>query len=108
MEGRLNARDMAFDAPAGEDDSYTPSMFLEASDVDPAEQVEAENWQSIQYQRLHDAIKELDDRSKDIIQKRWLNEDKATLHELADVYGVSAERIRQLENNAIKKIQKFM
>lgn len=108
MESRLNAKDMTFDAPVGEDDTYSPSMFLEADTLDPAEQAEADNWQDIQSSKLQLALATLDDRSQDILQQRWLTEDKATLHQLAAQYGISAERIRQLENNAIKKLQKAM
>jgi len=108
MESRLNAKDMTFDAPVGDDDSYSPSMFLEADSRDPAEQAEADNWQDIQSRKLKTALGTLDERSQDILQKRWLSEDKSTLHELAGKYGISAERIRQLENNAIKKLQNAM
>ncbi|PCJ49071.1 MAG: RNA polymerase sigma factor RpoH [Gammaproteobacteria bacterium] len=108
METRLHAKDMTFDAPVGSDDTYSPSMFLESSSVDPAEQAEADNWQDIQSRKLQIALSGLDERSQDILQQRWLTEDKATLHELAAQYGISAERIRQLENNAIKKLQKAM
>lgn len=108
METRLNAKDMAFDAPVGEDDSYSPSMFLEGDSRDPAEQAEADNWQDIQSRKLQLALETLDERSQDILQHRWLNEDKTTLHALAEKYGISAERIRQLENNAIKKLQNAM
>jgi len=99
---------MAFDAPVGEDDSYSPSMFLEGDSRDPAEQAEADNWQDIQSRKLQLALATLDERSQDILQHRWLNEDKTTLHDLAEKYGISAERIRQLENNAIKKLQNAM
>jgi len=108
METRLNAKDMAFDAPVGEDDSYSPSMFLEGDSRDPADQAEADNWQDIQSRKLQLALTTLDERSQDILQHRWLNEDKTTLHALAEKYGISAERIRQLENNAIKKLQNAM
>ncbi len=108
MESRLHAKDMAFDTPVGENDSYSPSMFLEGDSRDPAEQAEAENWQDIQSNKLQLALATLDERSQDILQHRWLNEDKTTLHELAEKYGISAERIRQLENNAIKKLQNAM
>ncbi len=108
METRLNAKDMAFDAPVGEDDSYSPSMFLEGDSRDPADQAEADNWQDIQSRKLQLALETLDERSQDILQHRWLNEDKTTLHALAEKYGISAERIRQLENNAIKKLQNAM
>ncbi|GAA0208732.1 RNA polymerase sigma factor RpoH [Kangiella japonica] len=108
MEGRLNARDASFDAPAQEDDdsaAYAPVHFLEASDADPADAVEQQQWQGQREERLMYALKALDDRSQDILQQRWLSDKKATLHELADKYGISAERIRQLEKNAMNKIR---
>jgi len=108
MEGRLNAKDMTFDAPTDDEDTYSPSMFLQSDSVDPAIQAEADNWQSIQLGKLKNALSGLDPRSQDILQQRWLTEDKSTLHELAKKYSVSAERIRQLENNAIKKLQQAM
>lgn len=108
MEGRLNAKDMTFDAPTDDEDTYSPSMFLESDSIDPAIQAEADNWQSIQLDKLKNALAGLDARSQDILQQRWLTEDKSTLHELASKYSVSAERIRQLENNAIKKLQQAM
>ena len=108
MEGRLNAKDMTFDAPTDDEDSYSPSMFLESDSIDPATQAEADNWQAVQLDKLRDALSNLDERSQDILQQRWLSEDKSTLHELAEKYSVSAERIRQLENNAIKKLQQAM
>ncbi|MEL0035567.1 MAG: RNA polymerase sigma factor RpoH [Gammaproteobacteria bacterium] len=108
MEGRLNAKDMTFDAPTDDEDTYSPSMFLESDSVDPAIQAEADDWQAIQLGKLKHALSGLDPRSQDILQQRWLTEDKSTLHELAKKYSVSAERIRQLENNAIKKLQQAM
>lgn len=108
MEGRLNAKDMTFDAPTDDEDTYSPSMFLESDSIDPAIQAEADNWQSIQLDKLRAALALLDERSQDILQQRWLTEDKSTLHQLAKKYSVSAERIRQLENNAIKKLQQAM
>ena len=108
MESRLNAKDMTFDAPTDDDDTYSPSMFLEGNSRDPAEQAESDNWQDIQSRKLQLALSTLDERSQDILQQRWLTEDKSTLHQLASKYGISAERIRQLENNAIKKLQHAM
>ena len=108
MEGRLNAKDMTFDAPTDDEDVYSPSMFLQSDSVDPAKQAEADDWQDIQLSKLHKALQQLDERSQDILQQRWLTEDKSTLHELAKKYSISAERIRQLENNAIKKLQQSM
>ncbi|NVJ59219.1 MAG: RNA polymerase sigma factor RpoH [Gammaproteobacteria bacterium] len=108
MEGRLNARDMAFDAPSADDDDsaqFSPSQFLEDRSADPAQSYEKDNWQQHHEAKLVNAMKELDERSQDILQKRWLDEEKATLQELADKYSVSAERVRQLEKNAIKKLK---
>lgn len=111
MEGRLTAHDATFDAPTDDDDegpALSPVHYLESHGADPAVLVEQENYESDANEQLFAALADLDDRSKDIIQRRWLNESKATLHELADVYGVSAERIRQLEKNAMKKVKKVM
>jgi RNA polymerase sigma-32 factor len=109
MEARLSNYDMAFDAPADDDDdrAVAPSTYL-SSEQDPAITVEEGDWQSTQLEHLSSSLETLDERSRDILQQRWLSEDKATLHELADKYQVSAERIRQLENNAIKKLRKGM
>jgi RNA polymerase sigma-32 factor len=82
--------------------------YLQAQGADPAALVEQDNYETDANDQLFAALEDLDDRSKDIIQKRWLSDSKATLHELADVYGVSAERIRQLEKNAMKKVKKVM
>ncbi len=108
MEGRLNARDMAFDAPTSDDDdssSFSPSQFLEDNTADPAQVYEQDNWQSHHEAKLVKAMAELDERSQKILKRRWLDEEKATLQELADEYQVSAERVRQLEKNAIKKLK---
>lgn len=108
MEGRLSSHDAAFDAPAGEDDEsayYAPANYLEDISADPASQVEADNWEKDSQKRLMNAMKKLDERSQDILVQRWLHEEKSTLHELAAKYSVSAERIRQLEKNAMKKIR---
>lgn len=111
MEGRLASSDMTFDAPADDDDdsvAYAPAHYLEANDADPAAQVEASDWSNDSQARLMRAMKSLDARSQDILGQRWLSDEKATLHELADRYEVSAERIRQLEKNAMQKIRKAM
>jgi RNA polymerase sigma-32 factor len=108
MEGRLSSRDVAFDAPSDADDDdawHAPQYFLEDGSADPAQSVEDSEWQEASQTRLHAAIAELDERSRDILARRWLTDDKATLHELAAEYGVSAERIRQLEQAAMKKIR---
>lgn len=106
MESRLTANDMAFDGIDGDDDDSTaPLYFLEAEGADPAVLIEAQDWQQSTSQRLASALDELDERSRDIVQQRWLKDDKSTLTDLAVHYDVSAERIRQLEKNAIKKLK---
>jgi RNA polymerase sigma-32 factor len=104
MEKRLAARDMSFDPTpeSDEEEVYSPASYLPAADADPAESVEDSS------DRLASALGRLDDRSRDILQKRWMADDKATLHELADKYGVSAERIRQIESNALSKLRGYM
>ncbi len=111
MEGRMSSTDMAFDAPVGDDDErayQSPAYFLEDHSQDPASQLEDSNWEADSNQRLGEAMEQLDERSRDILVQRWLGEEKATLHELAARYEVSAERIRQLEKNAMKKIKTAM
>jgi RNA polymerase sigma-32 factor len=107
MEKRLAARDLSFDPmPEGDDEeAYTPAMYLPSAEADPSVQVENEEWQDTTAERLTHAMTTLDERSRDILKSRWMTDDKATLHELADRYGVSAERIRQLEANAIRKLR---
>ena len=108
MERRLSARDLSFDISStdGEDeDSYGPAAYLPALDADPAEQAEREEWSSTSSEQLAAALERLDDRSRTILQRRWMSDDKATLHELADEYGVSAERIRQIEVGAINRLR---
>ena len=107
MEGRLAAQDMAFDGYMDDDDdlSLAPAHYLEASGADPAQILEKHNWTKDTTDRLYLALDALDDRSKDILASRWLGDRKSTLHELADKYNVSAERIRQLEKNAMKKVK---
>jgi RNA polymerase sigma-32 factor len=108
MEGRLSAYDVTFDSPANADDDdawQAPANYLEDKREDPAQLVEQADWQDNNQQALHLALKDLDERSQDILAQRWLAEEKATLHELAAQYGVSAERIRQLEQNAMKKLR---
>ena len=111
MEGRLASRDVAFDAPtdSDEDDAWqAPQYFLTDGQADPGQLVEAEDFAEDSSARLQIALKELDARSRDILERRWLAEDKPTLHELAAEYEVSAERIRQLEANAMKKLRTAM
>jgi RNA polymerase sigma-32 factor len=110
MEQRLSARDMSFDpAPdADDEDSYGPSLYLPAPAADPAEQAEDSEWDADVRERLNAAIARLDARSQDILRRRWINEDKPTLHELAAEYAVSAERIRQIEAAAMKRVKTLM
>ena len=111
MEGRLTSRDVAFDAPTDADDDeawQAPQQYLEDLGADPANCVEAEDSQQDSEGRLHAAIAALDTRSRDILSRRWLGEQKSTLHELAADHGVSAERIRQIEANAMKKLQSVL
>jgi len=110
MEKRLAARDMSFDPTpeSDEEEVYSPAAYLPAPDADPAEQVEEAESDEDESDRLRGALERLDERSRDIVQRRWMAEDKATLHELADKYGVSAERIRQIESSAIGKLRGLM
>ena len=110
MEKRLSARDLSFDPTpeSDEEEVYSPAAYLASPDSDPAESVESAEWEADSSDRLQAAMGNLDDRSRDILQRRWMTEDKATLHELADKYGVSAERIRQIESNALGKLRGFM
>ncbi|WP_447554176.1 RNA polymerase sigma factor RpoH [Vreelandella sp. EE22] len=111
MEGRLSAFDAGFDASPGEDEEspyQAPAQFLDDATLDPATQLEDSDFEEDSTRRLQLALKELDERSRDILQRRWLTDNKSTLHDLADVYGVSAERIRQLEKNAMKKLRQKM
>jgi RNA polymerase sigma-32 factor len=112
MEQRLAARDLSFDPVSLEsedDESYSPATYLPATDADPAIQAENEEWEVDSHTRLTQALEGLDPRSRDILASRWMDGDsKSTLHDLAEKYGVSAERIRQLEANAIKKLRGVM
>ncbi len=109
MEARLSGRDIGFDAPADEDDDHappSPALFLEADVLDPSAAYEQRDKEDHQLRLLREGLAGLDARSRDIIKRRWLDADsKLTLQELADEYGVSAERIRQIEANALKKMK---
>jgi len=108
MESRLTGHDMAFDPASDADDDsafQSPAHYLEDNRYDPARQLEEADWSDSANASLHDALEGLDERSRDILQQRWLSEEKATLHELAAKYNVSAERIRQLEKNAMGKLK---
>lgn len=111
MEGRMAGQDTAFDGYSDDDEdkSYqAPAYYLEDQRANPATQIEDADSSHNSISLLRNALTQLDERSRDIIEKRWLAENKATLHELADKYGVSAERIRQLEKNAMKKVKGSM
>ena len=111
MERRLSAREAVFDpVPDSRDDdrAFSPAAYLPSPDSDPAKLVEETDFHNDATTRMGAAIETLDDRSRHILESRWLTDDKMTLHELADVYDVSAERIRQIEVNAIKKIRTVM
>jgi RNA polymerase sigma-32 factor len=110
MEGRLSANDTPFDTPEGDEGSayQAPAYYLEDCAADPANLLEASNWEIDSNQRLAQAMEQLDERSHDILKQRWLNETKVTLHHLANQYQVSAERIRQLEKSAMQKIKLAM
>ncbi len=108
MESRLSSRDLAFDSPvdADDDDSWhAPQYFLEDKGTDPAQELESLDWRRNSEAQLHTALADLDERSRNILAQRWLAEEKSTLHELAEEYGISAERVRQLEQNAMKKLR---
>ena len=108
MERRLSAQDAPFDSGVDDDDDKAykaPAYFLEDKRADPARLLEDAQWGEQNSDRLHRAIGDLDERSRNILAQRWLREDKATLHQLAAQYQVSAERIRQLEKNAMKKVR---
>nr|VFK62678.1 MAG: RNA polymerase, sigma 32 subunit, RpoH [Candidatus Kentron sp. UNK]VFK70569.1 MAG: RNA polymerase, sigma 32 subunit, RpoH [Candidatus Kentron sp. UNK] len=112
MEKRLNARDAVFDGLVEEEDEdrerFAPAAYLHDPRFEPAPQVEEEDWRRHGESQLRQALTTLDSRSKEIITKRWLEEEKSTLQELADQYQVTAERIRQLEKNAMKKLRGAM
>jgi len=111
MEGRMSSYDMSFDCEPDADDDVAykaPANYLEDRDSDIAVSVEESEWEEVTNSSLHLALAELDDRSKDILASRWLSDDKATLHELAAKYSISAERIRQLEKNAMNKVKVIM
>jgi RNA polymerase sigma-32 factor len=107
MEQRLASRDLSFDpAPDTDDDEgYGPAAYLPAPDADPAEQVAEDEREQVTSAHLASAIAALDPRSRDIVRRRWVAEEKATLHDLAGEYGVSAERVRQIEAAALKKLR---
>ena len=108
MEKRLSGNDLPFDPLVDSDDdeaSYSPSQYLEDEDANPADIFAKESLDETNTSQLYEAINQLDDRSRDILQDRWLADEKLTLHELAEKYGISAERVRQIEKNAMKKVK---
>ena len=108
MEQRLAGYDLSLDPDPANDEGYAPAHYLPAPDADPADVIERADWSANAHDALGDALERLDARSRDILVRRWLNEKKATLQELADEYNVSAERIRQIEANAIGKLKTMM
>lgn len=111
MEQRLNAMDSPYDASDADDsdEAYkAPERYLFNANDDPALVLEREDTGDQGREKLFFALEQLDERSQDILQQRWLAEDKSTLHDLAEKYGVSAERVRQLEKNAMKKLRQFI
>jgi RNA polymerase sigma-32 factor len=108
MENRLNSADSAFDAPTDEEDNekaFSPSQYLEDNSFNPEDIAEQKNYEDVNHTALLKNISALDKRSQDIIRARWLDDNKTTLNELADKYSVSAERIRQIEATAFKKLK---
>lgn len=113
MENRMSSHDQAFELSSDDDDNvsagnFSPAQYLEDKQSDLAIDVENANWESHANNRLSTALVALDDRSQDIIKTRWLSEDKTTLQELANKYQISAERVRQLEKNALNKLKNTM
>jgi RNA polymerase sigma-32 factor len=110
MESRLNAQDYSYDLSVNDDDdnSFAPMHYLEDKSASVEAQIEQENTESNDKHKLYSALSTLDARSQDILSSRWLNEPKATLHDLAARYEISAERVRQLEANALKKLKANM
>ncbi len=109
MEGRLSSRDEAYDTgPDDEEMIVRPAQYLSEEDANPADIVESQVTSQFQHQQLHSAFAELDERAQEIMRRRWLTDQKSTLHELAAEFGVSAERVRQLEQNALKKLRKHI
>lgn len=113
MESRLSGHDISFDpAPETEEgdgwDSTSPAAYLHDAHADPAQRLEDQDWEEQTNGHLWEALNKLDSRSRDIVQRRWLSDKKPTLHDLAAEYGISAERIRQLENNAMKKLKAYL
>ena len=107
MEQRLHANDIAFDLPTDHDENtlLAPSEYLISAERDPLLQLEGENWEDYTQGKLQAVVAALDDRSKDILDQRYIADQKATLAELASKYNISMERVRQLEQSALTKIK---
>lgn len=109
MESRLSNTDTAFDGYGDQDDEnadyLAPANYLQDNNADPAYALEKSDWNDHSFGKLNHALESLDDRSRDILNQRWLSDDKSTLQDLAAQYNVSAERVRQLEKNAMKKLK---
>ncbi len=108
MEQRLSAHDASFDGSSHDDqdgEAFYPAAYLEEHRPGPEQQTESLQLEELDQQRLYSALHDLDERSQDIIRQRWLNDKKSTLHDLASSYGVSAERVRQIEQSAMKKMK---
>jgi RNA polymerase sigma-32 factor len=112
MEARLNAMDVSWDLDDSNDEASnyaTPARYLGDAEADPAYLIEQEDSEVQQGEKLHLAMAQLDERSQDILKQRWFVDEKAmTLHALADKYAISAERVRQLEKNAMKKLRGYL
>lgn len=110
MEARMSSQDQAFDLSADDDESgsFAPVQFLEDKSEDVETSVINADWDKAAATRLYSALKTLDERSQHILQTRWLSDEKTTLQDLADKYSVSAERVRQIEKNAMRKLQNAM
>lgn len=111
MESRLTAHDLGFDVPVDgndDDDMMSPTTYLQSEEDTPEQLVEKLEWSNHAKQRLHEAMTQLDERSQHILQHRWLQDKKSTLQELSGIYQVSAERIRQIEQNALRKLKQSL
>ena len=111
MESRLSGHDVAFDGAADADDEeagMAPAAYLADNSMEPARQLEKENMAADRRERLYSALETLDARARDVLSARWLGDSRLTLQELADRYGVSAERIRQVEKQALNRLRTAM
>ena len=108
MERRLEAHDAAFDGLIDDEDHTAPAAFIADSALDPSEAVAEEQWKESATRQLHSALARLDERTRDIVERRWLTEPRAKLRELAEEYGVSAERVRQIEAQALRELERTL